>query len=221
MKKYLLILICIFFLTGCESKIEYTFNDNIESEININFTLDEYKKYISEYYGNDFDKEEENVIIESINSHRKVKAFMDTYDNLYKEKIYNANNNRYSATYTYIYKYSNFNKNNILNHCFESFNTSEDENAYYVNLGGESQCAGTKLIVNAEDRMINSNSKNINGSKYTWNITKENNNIYFAISKNPVKVSMVSPLHIVLFILGIVVGIVGFILNKKYKRNSY
>ena len=221
MKKYLLILICIFFLTGCESKIEYTFNDNIESEININFTLDEYKKYISEYYGNDFYKEEENVIIESINSHREIKAFMDTYDNLYKEKNYSTSNNRYNATYTYIYKYSNFNKNNILNHCFESFNTSEDENAYYVNLGGESQCAGTKLIVNAEDRMINSNSKNINGSKYTWNITKENNNIYFAISKNPVKVSMVSPLHIVLFILGIVVGIVGFILNKKYKRNSY
>ena len=218
MKKYIFILITLFLLTGCESKLEYSFGDNIKSDITVNFTLNEYKNYTNMYYGNDFNLEDDSVIKESIEQQRNLKAFSHTYSNTYHENYFRENNNYYEASYTYNYTYKNFNNNNVLDYCFEVFNTSEDDTAYYYNLSGESYCSGTKLVINANNRMINSNSKNVIGDKYTWIINKDNNDIYFAISKTPIKTTVISTTNIIYLIIAFILGIVTYLLNRKYKK---
>jgi len=219
MKKYLIIISLLLILTGCESTIKYDFKgDSITSEVTINFTLDEYRSYANNYFGNDFGEETKEVLEESINSYRNnMNAFINNDSIKYNENYFTINNDNYSAKYTYTYNYVNFNRNNMLNYCFEIFNTYEDDNAYYVNLSGESYCTNSKLVITANN-MLNNNSNNISNNTYIWTIKEQNNDIYFAISKKELNTNSFNMYYLIYVLVALILGIILYFLNKKYKR---
>ena len=68
--------------------------------------------------------------------------------------------------------------------------------------------------IEAKDKLLNTNSKNVNGDTATWTIDQEDNNIYFAISKDKVG-SGISGWYIA---SGVIVGILLIITLFLYKK---
>jgi hypothetical protein len=213
MKKLIFIFLILFFLTGCNNSVEFDFNEDIDANINLSFTLDEYKKYS--------DLEDEDELKSSIDAIRDDReAFVVGNHELFEEKSFINNNNYYNASYEYTYTYANFANNSVLNICFEYFGTKEDEKTIYLSLKGKSMCAPFKLIVKADNRIINSNENIKQGNEYIWNIQELNNDIYIAISKTEIVSSSFNVLNLIYVITAIVIGVVTFILNKKFRESK-
>ena len=218
MKKILMLLIGMILLTGCEANIKYNFDQNIESNIDASFNINEYRVFANNNYGNDFGYSEENVLRENIESSRSnINAFVNNNSTFYKPISYSTNNGIYSEKYKYTYTYSNFKDNYFLNYCFDNFIMNEEKDAYYIKASGNSSCNGAKLIVTSHDRMISNNSDNVKNNDYIWNIKEKNNDIYFSISKTPMSTSSTSILYIIYFAIGIVLAFIAYILKRKYK----
>ena len=215
MKKLIFVFLMLFCLTGCDNSVEFDFEEDINAKVSLSFTIDEYKRSINE---ENLDDEEAKSIIESMIEFRN--AFTIPYSDLFEEKSYVNNGNYYNAIYEYTYKYSNFKNNSVLNNCFEYFGVEEDENNLYIIAKGESKCAPFKMIVKADDRMISSNENIKQGNEYIWNIQELNNDIYIAISKTEIVSSSFNVLNLIYFITAIVIGVVTFILNKKFRESK-
>ena len=216
MKKFLLIVCLVVFLTGCSNKVTIDFKDSINMQLDLSFTLDEYKAY-SNRNSNSFNSNEEtNDSIEAIRNDRE--AFINGNNALFKEKTFTNTNNNYTASYEYNYSYANFSNSSVLNSCFDYFGVKNYDDIIYVSLAGDSICAPFKLTIKADNRMINNNSTNVKNNEYTWNVQEKNNNIYFSISKTPMNNSSINILYIIYFAIGIVLAFIAYILKRKYKR---
>lgn len=213
MKKIILMFFMIFLLTGCNNSVSLNFNDNIDAQIDLSFTLSEYKAYSANKSNVFTDDEEARSSIDAIRYDNE--AFDSNNGALLNEKKFITDGNNYSASYEYTYTYSNFVHNSVLNNCFDYFGVENDDNAIYVKLKGNSSCGPFKLNVRAKDRMINNNATNINGDEYIWNINTTNNNVYFAISKTANNSSSISMLYVIYFIIGIALAYIAYIFKKK------
>lgn len=213
MKKVIFIILAVLLLTGCNNSVDLKFDDKINTTINLNFSLDDYRNHSSEskYFSDDELKSQ----IEAIKNDNE--AFSTGNNEPYNEIKYEENGNNYSATYDYNYTYDNFKYNMVLNSCFEYFLVDEDEDTIYISLSGNSICSPATLNVTAPSRMISNNAHSIKGNKYTWNISSNNNDIYMAISKTELNGS--SKLIYLLYFSIIIIFIVGayFIKKKKLK----
>ena len=203
----------MFLLTGCNNSVSFDFNDNIDTKIDLSFTLSEYKAYSASKSNVFADDEEARSSIEAIRYDNE--AFDSNNSSLLNEKKFITDGNNYSASYEFTYTYSNFTHNSILNNCFDYFGVENDDKSIYVSLKGNSSCGPFKLSIKAKDRMINNNAKNVNGDEYIWNINSTNNNVYFAISKTPNNSSSISMLYIIYFIIGIALAYIAYIFKKK------
>lgn len=223
MKKLILIFLVLFCLTGCANSVEFDFNEDIKAKVSLSFTLDEYKARLDEP---NLKEEEVRSRIESIIEFRN--AFTDPYSDLFEEKSFATNGKNYKGVYEYTYTYSNFNDNSVLNNCFENFGVQEDEEKLYIFAEGKSKCAPFELIVKAEDRMVSSNENSKDGNNYIWNIKELNNDVYMVISKaalsKPIIVSEKSSffgvVDLVCLIIAVIIGVVVFVLNKKFKESD-
>lgn len=193
-KELFLLVFVIILCTGCTSEIYYNFGeDGIDSKITIKYNASEYTKYV-----NDTDEEfnvnrtytsyQVKTGSEKLFDENKINSFanMDTYK--YDGKL-TQNNNDFIYEYTYKYKYDEFKNNNIFNNCFSIKYIRDDDEAYYYSLSGYYTCRyveGMQFKIEAKDKLLNTNSKNVNGDTATWTIDQEDNNIYFAISKDKV-----------------------------------
>ena len=221
MKKLVFIFLMLFCLTGCANSVELNFNEDINTKINLSFTLDEFKARLNEPNLSD---SEAKTRIESIRNFRN--AFTDPYSDLLEEKSFGNNGRKYIGVYEYTYSYSNFYDNSILNNCFESFGVDEDKDRLYIFAEGKSKCGPFKLIVKADDRMISSNENSKEENQYIWKIKEENNDIYMAISKTPtttkikVEPSSFNVVDLICCIVALLIGIAAFVINKKYKESE-
>lgn len=221
-KELFLLVFVIILCTGCTSEIYYNFGeDGVDSKITIKYNVSEYTKYV-----NDTD-EEFNVSrtytsyqvktgSEKLFDENKINSFanMDTYK--YNGKL-TQNNNDFIYEYTYKYKYDEFKNNNIFNNCFSIKYIRDDDEAYYYSLSGYYTCRyveGMQFKIEAKDKLLNTNSKNVNGDTATWTIDQEDNNIYFAISKDKVG-SGISGWYIA---SGVIIGILLVITLFLYKK---
>lgn len=223
MKKIVFIFLMLFCLTGCANSVEFDFNEDIKAKVSLSFTLDEYKARLAEPNLKD---EEVRSRIESIIEFRN--AFTDPYSELFEEKSFATNGKNYKGVYEYTYTYTNFSDNSVLNNCFESFGVQEDKEKIYIFAEGKSKCAPFKLIVKAEDRMVSSNENSKDGNLYIWNIKELNNDVYMVISKatlsKPIivseKSSFLGVMDLVCIIIAVIIGVVVFVLNKKFKESD-
>lgn len=193
-KELFLLVFVIILCTGCTSEIYYNFGeDGVDSKITIKYNASEYTKYV-----NDTDEEfnvnrtytsyQVKTGSEKLFDENKINSFanMDTYK--YDGKL-TQNNNDFIYEYTYKYKYDEFKNNNIFNNCFSIKYIRDDDEAYYYSLSGYYTCRyieGMQFKIEAKDKLLNTNSKNVNGDTATWTIDQEDNNIYFSISKDKV-----------------------------------
>jgi len=225
MKKIVFIFLMLLCLTGCDNSVEFDFNEDIKAKVSLSFTLDEYKVRLDEQ---NLDDEEVKSRIESIIDFRN--AFTDPYSDLFEEKSFVNNGKDYNGVYEYTYTYSNFNDNSVLNNCFEYFGVQEEKNNLYIFAKGKSKCAPFKLIVKADDRMLSSNENIKNGNLYIWNIQELNNDIYMVISKTAISNPTISKtkaessffnvMDLIYLVIALIIGVVAFILNKKFKESN-
>ena len=193
-KELFLFLFIIALCTGCTSEIYYNFGENdIESKITIKYNVDEYTKYVNDtdedlMINRKYTNYQVKTGSEKLFNENKINSFanVDTYK--YSGKL-TQNNDNFIYEYTYKYKYNDFKNNNIFNNCFSIKFIREDDEAYYYNLSGYYTCRyveGMQFKIKAKDKLLNTNSKNVDGDIATWTINQEDNNIYFAISKDKV-----------------------------------
>ena len=221
-KELFLLVFVIILCTGCTSEIYYNFGeDGVDSKITIKYNVSEYTKYV-----NDTDEEfnvnrtytsyQVKTGSEKLFDENKINSFanMDTYK--YDGKL-TQNNNDFIYEYTYKYKYDKFKNNNIFNNSFIIKYIRDDDEAYYYSLSGYYTCRyveGMQFKIEAKDKLLNTNSKNVNGDTATWTIDQEDNNIYFAISKDKVG-SGISGWYIA---SGVVIGILLVATLFLYKK---
>lgn len=193
-KELFLLLFVVILCTGCTSEIYYNFGeDGIDSKITIKYNVNEYTKYVNDtdeglMINRTYTDYQVKIGSEKLFSENKINSFanIDTYK--YSGKL-TQNNDDFIYEYTYKYKYNDFKNNNIFNNCFSIKFLKEDDKAYYYSLSGYYTCRyvkGMQFKIEAKDRLLNSNSKNTDGDTATWTINEEENNIYFAISKDKV-----------------------------------
>lgn len=221
-KELFLLLVIVILCTGCTSEIYYNFGeDGIDSKITIKYNANEYTKYVNDTdEGLLIDRTYTNYQVktgsEKLFNENKINSFanMDTYK--YNGKL-TQNNNDFIYEYTYKYKYDEFKNNNIFNNCFSIKYIRDDDEAYYYSLSGYYTCRyveGMQFKIEAKDKLLNTNSKNVNGDTATWTIDQEDNNIYFAISKDKVG-SGISGWYIA---SGVIIGILLVITLFLYKK---
>ncbi len=189
-----LLLVIVILCTGCTSEIYYNFGeDGIDSKITIKYNANEYTKYVNDTdEGLLIDRTYTNYQVktgsEKLFNENKINSFANMDNYKYSGKL-TQNNNDFIYEYTYKYKYDEFKNNNIFNNCFSIKFIREDDEAYYYSLSGYYTCRyvnGMQFKIEAKDKLLNSNSKNVEGDTATWTINQEDNNIYFAISKDKV-----------------------------------
>lgn len=221
-KELFLLVFVIILCTGCTSEIYYNFGeDGVDSKITIKYNANEYTKYVNDTdEGLLIDRTYTNYQVktgsEKLFNENKINSFanMDTYK--YDGKL-TQNNNDFIYEYTYKYKYDEFKNNNIFNNCFSIKYIRDDDEAYYYSLSGYYTCRyveGMQFKIEAKDKLLNTNSKNVNGDTATWTIDQEDNNIYFAISKDKVG-SGISGWYIA---SGVIIGILLVITLFLYKK---
>ena len=227
MKKILLFIICVLFLTGCN--ISITSKENKDGSV---LETVEIKEQINNIYL-------ENQSLEEYKNDM-IKVYEDTLNEEGYTYSSNITENEIIVTLTKQF-------NNLCNYFNESlFVELSSNNMNCKNLNGnyeikgnidyftcEDDCMEPPLIDNAiftiefKKNPLRSNSKNINQNSYTWNFNSySDNKVEFIVKKDvPSLNSMVknvSPIKwvIIFVILMLLLIIIGFILYRKHKKTK-
>jgi len=212
MKKLLIILLLCFIVTGCNNVVSFDFNDEIDTKIEVSFTVSDFKKYTNN--NSDDIKDSIDAMISDAN------PIVDSYDESFIQKSFKNVNDNYSGEFEYTYTYDNFKDNAIFVRCFETAVIDEDDKKIYVYLKGKSICAPFQLVVTSDGRLLNNNASKRSNGKYIWSVKENNNDIYFNISKEKISASSSKTKHIFsIVLLFIIIGVLFFI--KKKKSYSY
>jgi len=219
MKKLILILFSIFFLTGCD--VDY--NLNIDS------------KYMTESI--DFVLENNQDNLNRVNNFNKNKLASYFDMDLNKSHYYDSNldiGNNINLNYTYKYTGENLKKSQFINYCFYKFNVIKNDTYIIIETNDGISCKYKdgieqfdKLNINIKTKLKvedNNADKSFNG-KYTWVIDDNNysnKNIYIKINHTP-KANGISPTVAILIGVSVVllIGLVIFIfVNNSSKKNN-
>ena len=150
MKKLLIILLLCFIVTGCNNVVSFDFNDEIDTKIELSFTVSDFKKYTNNK--SDDIKDSIDAMIGDAN------PIVDSYDVSFIQKSFKKVNDNYSGEFEYTYTYDNFKDNAIFVRCFETAVIDEDDKKIYVYLKGNSICAPFQLVVTSDGRLLNNNA---------------------------------------------------------------
>lgn len=225
MKKIIISIFLLLCLTGCSSEINYNFNDNgVTSTIKSSFTGQEYYNYMKSVDPdiNDYDSNKIDQNISNFKSSIIIPAIKNRNVN-YNEDSF-TKSDKYNATYSYNFSYSDFKENYILDKCFDYFISYEDENFYYYEANGNYNCdiPNLKINVTSTKGISNNNADSIDNGIYTWNIKEKDNDISFSINKKVVEEGeIITPFmeicYIVVGILIFITAIMYLLLPKKRK----
>jgi len=180
-KKILIILIGIIFLTGCSNEIIYDTNsiDTINYNLNIN---DMYTENIisilpSNAYEIAYNSEDDDVKPLEYNLLLKNSyPLLANFDIQYNKNILERDND-YKVILDYEYVEDDYIKSTFLNTCFENKNIIQEENYLEINLSGRINCYMDNTIniyVTTDYDILESNGKKENNTYY-WTIDDSNN----------------------------------------------
>lgn len=192
MKKLIVLVVSILFLTGCN--VEYSLNiseDSIFENINIISENDSESNIISSYL-----KPVEAFINSPIYSESVEKVPGVEYYNVSKL----INNGWYNLRLNYNYDLKEFQNANIINHSVSIFKFDNKKDEYNLNTGARLKIFDSydinnltiKIILSDYYEYINSNANSINGNEYIWYITREDYktrpiNLVFKEKKNDIE----------------------------------
>ena len=211
MKRILILLSCIFLLSGCS--VEYNLEisrDFVKENIEIGkFDASNVKdfQYLTPY-----------AIIND--------QYQEFYGFDYKNKVLNL---------TYEYDYQNIEMSEAINECYDMSNFSNDEQYYYILTSNEFKCLSyldydadeVKINIKSDYKIVSSNADYVKKSVHTWVINQNNSdnkpiNIKFDLTETVYR-DPLSSISICLMVVSVlsVIGVIVFIVYLfGRKRNK-
>lgn len=219
MKKIIFLLLFILFACGCEANYNLEISNNSFKE-NVDIIINK----------NEIPSQSTHEEIESDDQitpflENKYSAFFSN-DKSYYEKKVTYFDDYIDVKMNYDYKENEFGDSTSLNRCFENFIFDHTDNSYYIHAYGEFYCLYTDVLninVKTDNKVIKSNSTNIDGNTYTWVVDESNINdidIEFEVSKGFPWKSLMKYSAITILLLVIVVAIIYYIKNLNKKNNE-
>ncbi len=217
MKKIILLIVCIVFLTGCTLDYEINFGRTLINE-NISATIDgDIYDIASSIDGDGFYLEKEMV-------DGRLPALKE-YKDYYTRKIKVENNISY-VDMNYKYDYDNYANSYLLGRCFEKTYVKNTDKYLYVSLGGNFKCFkedDIRVKVSSIYDVVKHNADIVKDDTYMWDIkmSEDDNNIEFYISKEISEKKEESTLDIkfIVIVSFIILGIIIFVFRKKVKNS--
>lgn len=169
MKKILLLILLVFLVTGCTSSYEIVFDDTIDEKITINYDGDIYKVV------EEFEFDGDSFYFESELVKSRIPSLIEFKD--YYKKNIEVKNNKSIITLNYKYSYENFENSYLISECFEKSNFINNDEYYYVSLGGSFYCYGVDhftLKMKTDYKVLRSNADREENGYYIWDIETDN-----------------------------------------------
>ncbi len=217
MRKKILILTLMLFLTGCTVNYNIDIKNNeIVENLSGTFTDEELE--------NDRQKNGMTPITELM--YNEQKALLNSED-LYQKSLDKTDEGyKYNLSYKY---HDNYADSRLINSCFEKHNIEEIDDFYYIRAYGTFYCRasdGIKINVTSDYGIIESNAEKIDGDKYIWTIEDEDNvDLYLVLSKNiksekPKAKLTITTFQIVCFIILLILSAITFFMYRKKNGNN-
>lgn len=213
--KFILIITCLLFLSGCTATYEINIKDNKITEklrlIETNTTLFDkatdtgwtLRETFESLLNNDDEFSQANYKVKSLNSDNQLGV------------EYSANNNSVINS-------------SILNQCYINPSVVEKDGIITIDTGNNFKCyeyydnlETIKVVLKTNHEIISTNADEQDGNTYIWNITKDSNKqIQVSYYEKEIKKSIdIMTVALVLTIIG-VIGIIMYLLLKKMKKNN-
>lgn len=218
MKKILLIILTMLFLTGCTVNYNLEIDgDNLNEVITGNVTKKEYEVKETD--------NGENLIYALFNNNQNAlfdeeSPYLRTLEDKGKTIDYN---------FSYLYNY-NFDRSTIINTCFEYHMVDETEDYYYIKLSGKFYCMYSDKIninVTSNNAVLENNAMKVDGNVYSWVIKKDKDaDILLNVSKKMKhsdnnKLKVMNTFQIIGLVVLVVLCIITIFLYKKKNRNEF
>ena len=240
MKKSLLVLVLIFFLTGCGSSkyVDYSVNYNLDIskvfEEKINFAIPKNAYKIAD---ENKDIPQSPYPLEYSLLYREFNPIFSNSKEVYNKKIKKYNDN-IVVTLAYNYPEKYFVYSNLITVCFENYDLISGDDYFEVNLSGAFSCSNQikKLNINisTDYDVLDSNGKK-SDSGYSWSFDEDDFSdidVHFKISRDFDKMLTVADnsfsdkrsktirnLRIAVFVVMIIV-IVGFVIRFYFMKKD-
>lgn len=217
MKRIVLLVICMFFVTGCTMNYEINFgrtviNENISAEMDGNIY-----EVASSIDGDGFYLEKELV-------EGKIPS-LKGYKDYYSRKIRVEGNTSY-VDLNYKYSYDNYKDSYVLSRCFEKSYVENTEDYIYVSLGGNFKCFkedDIRIKVSTVYDVIKHNANEVKDNDYIWDIklSDDENKVELYIAKEIIEKETKSSfdIKVIIFIAIVILGIVILSMRNKIKNN--
>ena len=222
-KKYLLILLMtLFFLTGCESTYNLNINRDTMTE-SINFLIDN-------------NKENKSILNQYLSSTYMAFYDMDTRKTYNYEKKEIEKKNKIGMNLLQNYAEDNLQHSSLLNQCYYIKSVIKTENSIIITTDGNNRCFYKdgqkqldKLTINitTDLKVTENNADKVKKNTYTWNITQDN------FQNHPITIKMNIPkekskeeitfnfiIIIVVIIIIAIIGVLGYLYLKHKQRKS-
>jgi len=182
MKKNILLITMLIFLTGCSVNYNLKFNkDTIEENITINVENDQEKQNTKYFENRDF-----YAIIDA-----------KTESQYKKEKDKNSNYN-----FSYEYSLKDF-KNSRFTSCYDAYTLTDNDGIISLNTSKKFKCLtydynnidNLTINITTDYKVVETNADEVEGNTYKWNINKnnsENKPIKFSYNVNKKRIIILS-----------------------------
>lgn len=220
--KYLLLLIIVYFLTGCSVNYNLSFiDDKLEEKISTTLIGTDYQE----------------GSITTLKDY-KLLAISRGLEQIEYKKQYKDDGKSFQINYNYTYTLNNFNKNNIISNCYDAFSFTTVDNYYLLSTSKYFKCMSVtdyqmvdsyKIVINTNHKVLDSNADEVKGNTYIWNIYNEGNEtsvekpITIKFSKEKVAGPLVTnwPLLIISLLTVVLIGgILLVVVNKKNAKDK-
>lgn len=219
MKKILLMILVLTFITGCSSQYNIKIDgEKIKEEISLTIDKNKIKDEEMGPESSIYSKDSLNYL-----KNDDLYPIIDNNVEKYKKDI-TEEGNYINVKLNYDYSIANYGNSQILNNCFEKVEVKESKKEIYIHLSGNYYClensSNLEFVIESSNRVLNNNADNKSSNKYTWNINsanKDNVDIEIKLSKKSlfqyyIMLSVAGIVVLVLVVLGI--NVYGKIKNR-------
>lgn len=167
MKKLLLVIVCIFMLTGCDIEYNLTIdNDSFDEKIVLSILKQDTSfENMTDYLKN------------------KIPISNERYETKFYEPSIDVHENSYDLVYDYSYDLDSFKNGFFVNNCYTDINITEDGDILNISSGKDFRCLSpdngliadsAKINIKTKLEVLDNNADSVNGDTYTWNINRNN-----------------------------------------------
>lgn len=214
MKKFVLLGMLIFLLTGCSAEININLDKELlKQEINISLDNEELTKITT------FDTIENKLLTTEFSS--EVLQY-------YHFKGETSKENYKVATFTLEKNLSDYNIDYMLNRCYDNYQLTHQDDKFILSTSSVFRCydeynfdGDIILNITTTYKVLSNNADNSLGNTYTWKITKDNyQNEPISMELDLKNKSIYSDNTIVIIILCVIIGISLIVIITIYGKNA-